>query len=206
MQTTNSDIIRSNRQDHFVLSPCLARGFLVSLLTGAISVSPVVGAQSAPPDDSSEGARASEPPPSSPDGAARSAHAHHRLFIDSNYRSPGLAVALSLSPLPVDFGNFYAENLGWGMGYTVAEVFLMTPMMWFAGGHMGHGSGETRRWSDGERHATIALLSGYVAVKLIAGVHAGFAARDFNRPQSAVAYAGFTPLTGGGVGEIGLYF
>ena len=32
-------------------------------------------------------------------------------------------------PVPVDFGNFYAENLGWGIAYTAIELSLMAPMM-----------------------------------------------------------------------------
>jgi len=38
---------------------------------------------------------------------------HATLFGDVRYRSPGVAVALSLTPVPVDFGNLYAENVGW---------------------------------------------------------------------------------------------
>ena len=48
----------------------------------------------------------------------------HFLFGDSQHRMPGLAVVLSLQPLPVDFGNLYAENLGWGVAYTAIEVSL----------------------------------------------------------------------------------
>ena len=124
------------------------------------------------------------PPPPGPPPAPVSygtRHDHHGLFSDSSYRSPGLAVALSLTPLPVDFGNFYAENLGWGVAYTAIEVSLLAPMMWVTGSHMGHGGVDDRRWSDGERGAMIGLLAGYVAVKLIAGLHAGAAARGFNR-------------------------
>ena len=65
------------------------------------------------------------------------------VFVDAQYRSPGLAVALSLQPLPIDFGNFYAENLGWGVFYTAVEVSLLAPRMWMTGSHMATGSATT---------------------------------------------------------------
>ena len=66
------------------------------------------------------------------------------------------------------------------------------PAMWLVGGHMSHGRDATRSWSAGERNDMIALMTGYLAVKLVAGVHAGYAAADFNR--SAVSAASLVPL------------
>lgn len=116
------------------------------------------------------------------------------------YRSPGLAVALSLTPVPVDFGNLYAEHIGWGVGYTAVELALFTPMMWIAGDHMsGHGYfAASNPWSSGERNAMIGLVSGYVIVKLIAGLHAGYAAEVINRDlHGAHASATIVPTEGG---------
>jgi hypothetical protein len=104
------------------------------------------------------------------------------------YRSPGLAVALSLTPLPVDFGSLYAENIAWGAAYTAAEVGLMTPMMWLAGEHMHHGNGEDT-WSTAERDWAIGLVSAYVLVKAVSGIHAGYAAADFNTAHDRAAFS-----------------
>ena len=69
------------------------------------------------------------------------------------YRSPGLAAVLSLTPLPVDFGNFYTDNVGWGVAYTALELGLAAPMMWLAADRgMGHGSGAANGWSSGDRN------------------------------------------------------
>lgn len=122
---------------------------------------------------------------------------HHFLLGDSDYRSPGLAVALSLQPLPVDFGNLYAENLGWGVAYTAIEVSLMAPMMWLGGSHMHHGLNDDRTWSSGEKGAMIGLVSGYVAVKLVSGLHAGYAAKAFNRAYEPAPLAFVAPTPGG---------
>lgn len=55
------------------------------------------------------------------------------------YRSPGLAAGLSLTPVPVDFGNLYAGNIGWGIASTSLELGLMAPMFFIAANHgMGH--------------------------------------------------------------------
>jgi hypothetical protein len=126
---------------------------------------------------------------------------HHGLglFGDTRYRSPGLAVALSLTPLPIDFGNLYAENIGWGVAYSALEVSMMVPMMWFVGGHMNHRWDDDRRWSSGESNTMVGLVAGYVAVKLVAGLHAGYAARGLNRRTGSDPFAGVLPVRGGGV-------
>ncbi len=139
-----------------------------------------------------------QPPPQQP---------HHNIPPgDSTYRSPGVAVALSLTPLPVDFGNLYAENFGWGIAYTAIEVSLMMPMMWFVGRHMDHGGLSNRTWSGGERMGMMGMVAGYVAVKLIAGVHAGYAAREFNRQAAPRWSALVVPTTGGAVASWHLRF
>jgi hypothetical protein len=117
-------------------------------------------------------------------------------FSERYHRSPGLAVALSLQPLPVDFGNLYAENIGWGVAYTAIEVSLMAPMMWMTGSHM-RGAGDHGSWSDREQGAMVGLVTGYVLVKLVAGLHAGHAARGFNLMYERRATALVAPTAGG---------
>jgi hypothetical protein len=146
------------------------------------------------------------PPVFLPQSAGHPGYYHHGLFGDERYRSPGLAVALSLTPLPVDFGNLYAENLGWGVAYTALEVSTMVPMMWLVGGHMDHGWDGDRRWSTGERNAMFGLVSGYVAIKLVAGLHAGYAARAFNRRAGSEPMAAILPVRGGAVAAMSTRF
>ena len=119
------------------------------------------------------------------------------LFGDRQYRSPGLAVALSLQPLPIDFGNLYAENLGWGIAYSAVEVALLAPMMWMTGQHMNHGSNDDRGWSGMETGAMMGMGSTYVVVKLVSGLHAAHAARTFNREGGFSSTAAVLPTVGG---------
>lgn len=119
------------------------------------------------------------------------------LFGPPTYRSPGLAVALSLQPLPIDLGNLYAENLGWGVAYTAVEVALLAPMMWMTGQHMDHGNGDDRRWTGMESGMMVGFISGYVVVKLMAGLHAGYAARSFNQTFEGRGMAVVVPTAGG---------
>ena len=133
-------------------------------------------------------------------------HPHQARLGDSTYRSPGLAVVLSLTPLPVDFGNLYAENLGWGIAYTAIEVSLMMPMMWLVGRHMDHGGVDDRSWGSGERMGMMGMVAGYVVVKLIAGLHAGYAAREFNVRSAPRWSALVVPATGGAVASWHLRF
>jgi hypothetical protein len=118
-------------------------------------------------------------------------------FGEARYRSPGLAVALSLQPLPIDFGNLYAENIGWGMAYTAIEVSLMAPMMWMTGEHMNHGTADNRTWSGRETGAMVGLVSAYVVVKLLAGLHAGYASRAFTRAYEPPTMGFVAPVPGG---------
>ena len=118
-------------------------------------------------------------------------------FGDRHYRSPGLAVALSLQPLPIDFGNLYAENVGWGIAYSAVEVSLLAPMMWMTGQHMNHGSNDNGGWSGMETGAMMGLGSTYVVVKLVSGLHASYAARRFNREGGFSSMAAVLPTAGG---------
>jgi hypothetical protein len=162
-------------------------------------------AQTAPSPGEPRQPQAQSPAPL-PAAPPATLHREGSWFGESGYRSPGLAVALSLTPAPVDFGNLYAENIGWGVVYTAAEVALMAPMMWLAGGHMGHGSDGDRRWSDRERDVMIGLATGYVAVKLVAGVHAGHAARELNLRRFQAPYAMVVPASRGATAMAGLRF
>lgn len=119
------------------------------------------------------------------------------MFGDRTYRRPGIAAALSLQPLPIDFGNLYAENVGWGIAYTAVEASLLAPMMWMTGTHMNHGTGGDRTWSSMETDAMIGFTSGYVLVKIASAVHAGYAAGKFNERYAPRMTAWVAPVREG---------
>ena len=115
----------------------------------------------------------------------------------SHYRSPGFAAALSLTPAPVDFGNLYAENVGWAMTYTSVELALMTGMMWLGADHMCHRGGRCGDWSDVETGGMVALATGYVGVKIVSGIHAASAARSLNEAGRIRLIPVVAPTSGG---------
>lgn len=117
-------------------------------------------------------------------------------FFSTTYRSPGLAAALSLNPLPIDFGNFYAENVGWGVAYTGAQVGLAGGMMWIGGAHACHGGRDCGDWSDLDRGLMIGLAGGYLAIKVVAALHAASAAGDFNASHQTASFW-LSPAPGG---------
>lgn len=168
------------------MKPAMMLVLSIGASVGAFAIfSPAAAAQDIPPPAAvAPGASMPAQPPAFPFGEGR-------------YRSPGLAVMLSLQPLPIDFGNLYAENIGWGMAYTAIEVSLMAPMMWMTGEHMDHGTTDNRTWSGRETGAMVGLVSGYVVVKLVAGLHAGYASRAFNRAYEPRTMGFVAPIPGG---------
>lgn len=135
------------------------------------------------------------------------------LVVHDGYRSPGLAAALSLTPMPVDFGNFYAENPEMGIVWTAAETGLMAAMMWssWEGGMMmrqdddrdGNGSGD--RWTSADRDRTAALVAAYVGVKLVSALQASQSARLHNERLARV-HAGIVPVEGGAFAAVTIRF
>ena len=123
------------------------------------------------------------------------------------FRSPGLAAALSLTPVPVDFGNLYAEKVGWGIAYTTVQLGLMTPMLFLAADHgMGH-SGTSGGWSTSDRNWMIGLVSSYVAVKVVAGLHAAHNAEVFNHDRRPARFSAVVlPTDRGGLAFASLRF
>ena len=115
-----------------------------------------------------------------------------------------MAAALSLTPIPVDFGNLYAENIGWGIAYTSIEVTLASGMMFVGGNHMCHEGSGCGSWSEGERYTMVGLVGAYVAVKIVSAVHASNAAAEFNRAHLVMPV--IAPTTGGLVVGVGAAF
>ena len=110
-------------------------------------------------------------------------------------RSPGLAALLSLQPMPVAIGNFYADDWEKGILYTSLELSLFIPAMGLLGGrHMmggynyNHYHDESdHEWSDNDRTLFYSLLAGYVAVKVISAFDAGHSVERYLQEQKEVS-------------------
>lgn len=147
---------------------------------------PPTGAPTEPAPETSRPAAGSPTEDSSTasPAAARqtSPEVYQREASFAQYRSPGVAAALSLTPLPVDFGNFYAENIAGGIAYTSGELLLGGTMMWMGSSHMcWHDERGCGGWSTTESWTMVGLVTAYVAVKIVAGVQAASAAEAFNQ-------------------------
>ena len=132
------------------------------------------------------------------------------IVAQDDYRSAGLAAALSLTPMPVDFGNFYAENPQMGVVWTAAETGLMAAAMWSSwdGGMMGHnrdGAGSRTRWTAADRDRTVALGVAYVGVKLVSALQASQSASAHNERLARVQ-AGVLPTGRGAVAVVVVRF
>lgn len=159
------------------------------------------------------GASAPPAPPVAAPASGLSVEAEGRVRVagplgDPRHRSPGLAAALSLNPFPVDLGNLYAENVGWGVAYTAAEVAVAGAAVWLMWEHMGcpcHGGmAESHSWSSRQMMAAGSLAAGYVGLKLVAALHAGRSAERFNARQQSIVWV--VPLPGGAGAALGARF
>lgn len=123
-------------------------------------------------------------------GTVLSQH-HHGGGLSSSKKDPAIAAALSLQPLPIDLGSFYAGNWERGILYTAAEVALFVPAIvvlsensnWF--GHHRYDSyyytdPNRRTWTRAERERFYYLLGGYVLVKVISAFDAGYSVERNN--------------------------
>lgn len=103
-------------------------------------------------------------------------------------KSPAVAALLSLQPMPIDMGSFYAGNWERGIVYTVAEITLFVPGMvllsqqanWW-GHHSYYDSTPNRKtWTPVERKKFYYLLGGYVLLKAISAFDAGYCVEKQN--------------------------
>lgn len=109
-----------------------------------------------------------------------------RFGSTSGYRNPFTAALLSLTPLPVDFGNFYAENRTWGFIYSGTELALTGGIVAIGAQHVGANHPD---WTNAQGYGLAALAGGYLLVKVIAAGHAISAARSYSREHLAFGVA-----------------
>lgn len=85
---------------------------------------------------------------------------------------PGLALALSLTPAPIDIGNLYVGNAGWGATYTGAELTLAGGGVWLLASHRCSPASACHHWQRTDTRWGLGLLGLYSLLKLAAGLHA----------------------------------
>ncbi len=129
---------------------------------------------------------------------------HHTDFQLSSKKSPALAAALSLQPLPVDLGNFYAGNWKRGVLYSAAQLALFVPAAVLVaersdwGHHRYYGNDDRRPWTRVERERFYYLVGGYFLVKMISAFDAGYTVERSNATLS-VRYEREHPACGIGL-------
>ena len=119
---------------------------------------------------------------------------HHGSSWSSSKKDPAIAAALSLQPLPIDLGGFYAGNWQRGVIYTAAEIALFVPAVVLIAensnwGHHRYGSyyysdPNRKTWTSAERERFYYLLGGYLLVKLISALDAGYSVERQNAKLS----------------------
>ncbi len=120
---------------------------------------------------------------------------HHTDIRLSSKKSPALAAVLSLQPLPVDLGSFYAGNWERGVLYSAAQLALFVPAAVLLaertdGGHHRfdrsyyYGDYNRRPWTRAERERFYYLVGGYFLVKLISAFDAGYTVERSNATLS----------------------
>lgn len=116
---------------------------------------------------------------------------HHGGGFSSLKKDPTIAAMLSIQPLPIDFGSFYAGNWERGTLYTAVEVGLFIPAVilfsensdWRS--HHRYDSyyytdANRTMWTQSERERFYYLLGGYALVKIISAFDAGYSVERQN--------------------------
>lgn len=108
---------------------------------------------------------------------------HHDWQLSASKKDPALAAVLSLQPLPIDLGSFYAGNWERGIIYTAAQIALFVPatvLMAENSNWWGHhrydpyyyADANRKTWSAAERERFYFFVGGYVLVKIISAFDA----------------------------------
>jgi len=102
-------------------------------------------------------------------------------------KSPGIAALLSLQPMPLALGNFYADDWEKGILYTTVEVGLAIPGIILLSDRYGdhfHDGGAQDGWTDTEQVWFISLVTGYVLTKVLSAYDAASSVeRQLRREQ-----------------------
>lgn len=122
-------------------------------------------------------------------------------WLDSE-KNPSVAALLSLQPMPLALGNFYADDWAKGILYTTVEVGLVIPSIVLLSDrfmnhmdHMNHhheGSEESHgesgeSWTDAERVWFISLVTGYILTKVMSAYDAASSVEKQRRREQRVS-------------------
>jgi len=102
--------------------------------------------------------------------------------------SPALAAALSLIPMPVALGQFYAGNWGAGLAFSfveVAEVATMATVFAYEGGTMMYRGVPIQNWSTTGQVVFFSALGGFIVTKFIDAFVAASTVEAVNRKNAA---------------------
>lgn len=119
---------------------------------------------------------------------------HHGSSSTSTRKDPAIAAVLSIQPLPLDLGGFYAGNWERGVIYSAAEIALFVPAMVLIAENSNWGHHRSYRyyyddydrktWTSAERERFYYLVGGYVLVKIVSAFDAGYSVERKNRSFS----------------------
>ncbi len=105
-------------------------------------------------------------------------------------KSPGIAALLSLQPMPVAVGNFYAEDWEKGILYSTLELGMFIPAMILLGernSNHSHYNNSDHSWTNEERAWFYSLLTGYIVTKMISAFDAGHSVEKYLISQERVS-------------------
>ena len=115
---------------------------------------------------------------------------HHSDERSASKKSPTIAAALSLQPLPMDLGSFYAGNWERGVIYSAAEIALFVPavVLLAENSNWGHhrydayyyGDPARRTWTNADRNRFYYIVGGYLLIKVISAFDAGYSVEHQN--------------------------
>ena len=109
-------------------------------------------------------------------------------WFGSGERSPAVAALLSLTPMPIAFGQFYAGDWATGLLFSLvetAEAATMIGILVYEGTTMMHGGVPIRDWDSTGQVVFFSALGSFVVTKFVDAFTAGMAADAYNKKQSA---------------------
>ncbi|MGD0725296.1 MAG: hypothetical protein ABSB63_07005 [Spirochaetia bacterium] len=109
-------------------------------------------------------------------------------WFDSGERSPAVAALLSLTPMPIAFGQFYAGDWATGLLFSfveTAEAATTIGVVVYEGTTMMHAGVPIRDWDSTGQVVFFSALGSFVITKFVDALTAGLAADAYNKKQSA---------------------
>jgi hypothetical protein len=109
-------------------------------------------------------------------------------WFDSGERSPAVAALLSLTRMPIAFGQFYARDWATGLLFSfmeTAEAATTVGVVVYEGTTMMHGGVPIRHWDSTGQAVFFSALGSFIITKFVDALAAGMAVDAYNKRQSA---------------------